>query len=113
MSNLFDEAVGVDFEVLEWQRWDKPGAVGRVKLLETQGKRFRLLELPEGFDEENWCLRGHDGYVLQGEFTVLFRGQEVRCRAGMAFCIPDGTEHRSRGSQSGQTVVVVVDKIVS
>lgn len=113
MTPQFGETVGIDFPSIEWEKWDKPGAVGRVKIVNTQGKRFRMLELPAGFDEENWCLRGHDGYVLEGEFTVLFADREVPCRPGMSFCIPDGVEHRSRGSQSGQTVVVVVDQGVT
>lgn len=103
------QSVAIPFPDIDWQNWDKPGAVGRVKIGLTQGKRFRLLELPPGFDEEHLCLRGHDGFVLEGEFSIIFEDREVRCAPGMAFCIPDGDPHRSRGSVDGPTVVVVVD----
>lgn len=109
-TTTFDDAVAVDFPGTEWEAWTKPGAHGRVKIARTQGKRFRLLELPPGFDEHHWCLKGHDGYVLEGEFTILFEERAEPCAPGMAFCIPDGIPHRSRGAVNGPTVVVVVDK---
>lgn len=102
--------ISIDFPRADWQPWTKPGAHGRVKTAQTQGKRFRLLELPPGFDEEHWCTRAHDGYVLEGEFTILFSDRVESCRPGMAFCIPEDP-HRSRGSVDSSTLVVVVDTV--
>lgn len=104
------EAVGIEFPAQAWDRWDKPGAEGRVKIAYRRGQRFRLLELPAGFDEHQWCLRGHSGYVLSGEFVVLFADREAPCSPGMAFSIPDGEPHRSRGASNTETVVFVVDE---
>lgn len=103
-------AVGVDLAGVEWESWTKPGAVGRVKLLYQNGRRFRLLELPPGFGELHWCEVPHTGYVLQGEFVVMFSDREVPCHPGMAFDIP--TEpHRSRGADDSPTIVFVVDDV--
>jgi mannose-6-phosphate isomerase-like protein (cupin superfamily) len=104
--------VGIDFPETEWVRWDKPGAVGRVKIQYTQGKRLRILELPAGFNEEHWCLKGHWGYVIQGEFTIHFKGRKVVCRPGMGFVIPDGDPHRSQGGNDEPTVVFVIDEVL-
>ncbi len=103
--------VGIDFPATEWQRWDKPGAEGRVKIAYVGKQRLRLLELPPGFDEHQWCLRGHTGYVLQGEFTIHFQDRSVPCRPGLGFVIPDGEEHRSQGSDAEPTVVFVIDEV--
>ena len=103
--------VGIDFPATEWEKWDKPGAEGRVKIAYVGGQRLRLLELPAGFDEHHWCLRGHTGYVLRGEFTIHFRDRSVPCRPGMGFVIPDDEEHRSQGSADEPTVVFVVDRV--
>ncbi len=104
--------VGIDFPAAEWEVWEKPGAVGRVKIAYVGGKRLRLLELPPGFNEENWCLRGHIGYVLRGEFVIHFQNRTVRCKPGMGFVIPDGDPHRSQGMEGEPTVVFVVDEVV-
>ncbi|CAM4428307.1 cupin domain-containing protein [Paenibacillus tarimensis] len=104
---------GIDFENMEWTTWEKPGANGRVKMCFVDNKRIRLLELPPGFNEENWCLRGHSGYVLQGEFTIHYKDRSVACRPGMGFVIPDGDPHRSQGKDGEPTVVFVVDEVVS
>lgn len=112
MNTDTDNTVGVAFPAMEWDTWQKPGAEGRVKIQYIRGKRFRILELPPGFKEENWCLKGHDGYVLQGEFVIEFEDREVSCKPGMGFAIPDGDPHRSRGLDDAPTVVFVVDEVL-
>lgn len=104
--------VSFNTEKEPWTPWSKPGASGRVKIFNSNGKRLRLLELPPGFDEENWCLVGHQGYVLEGRFTIIFDDASFDCSPGMAFSIPDGVRHRSKGAQDGQTLVFVVDSAV-
>ncbi len=105
------DQVNIDFEKIEWQKWEKPGAIGRVKLAYTNGKRVRLLELPAGFNEEKWCKIGHQGYVLSGKFTIQFKDGTFDCAPGSAFVIPDDVEHRSRGLDNEKTVVYVVDEV--
>jgi hypothetical protein len=105
-------SVCINLPGMGWEAWEKPGAVGRVKLARAFGKRVRVLELPAGFDEQTWCDRGHQGLVLQGEFTVtLETGDEFVCRQDDAFVIPDQVKHRSRGTRDRKTVVFVVDEL--
>lgn len=103
--------VGIDFDTIPWEKWHKPGADGRVKIARTQGLRVRLMELPAGFNEEEWCTRGHQGYVLQGEFTIHFDDRSVPCRPGMGFIIPGDERHRSQGADGEPTVVYVIDEV--
>jgi mannose-6-phosphate isomerase-like protein (cupin superfamily) len=105
--------VGIDFEALPWEKSLKAGAHGRVKTAHTQGFRIRLLELPVGFDEQEWCTRGHQGYVLRGEFTIHFDDRSVACRPGMGFVIPGAERHRSSGSGTEETVVYVIDEVAA
>lgn len=107
-SRTFDH-VSFDAESEPWIPWTKPGANGRVKTFISNGKRLRLLELPPGFDEEHWCLVGHQGFVLEGRFTIIFDSAAFDCGPGMAFSIPDGVRHRSKGATDGPTRVFVVD----
>lgn len=103
------DAATFDMEEAPWQSWTKLGANGRVKLTVSNGKRLRLLELPVGFDEQHWCTIGHQGYVLQGHFTIIFDDAAHECRPGSAFSIPDGVRHRSKGASDMTTLVFVVD----
>ncbi|WFU44601.1 hypothetical protein QA640_20415 [Bradyrhizobium sp. CB82] len=111
-SALKRSPVRINLPEISWDKWSKPGADGRVKLARAFGKRVRILELPKGFDEQNWCDKGHQGFVLEGEFTISFEtGDEFTCKQNDAFVIPDNIRHRSRGAASGQTVVFVVDEL--
>lgn len=105
------DKVNINFNEIEWEVWEKPGATGRVKIQYTNGKRVRLLELPAGFNEEKWCEVGHQGYVLEGKFTIHFEESAYECHPGMGFVIPDGIKHRSQGEMDSKTVVFVVDEI--
>lgn len=105
-------SVRINLPEMKWQAWSKPGATGRVKMTRAFGKRVRVLELPPGFDEETWCDKGHQGFVLKGEFTVtLETGAEYTCKKDDAFVIPDKIRHRSRGTKSEATIVFVVDEL--
>ena len=110
-EKMCETIVGVDFPHLEWTDWHKAGANGRVKIVYSGGKRLRLLELPTGFNEEEWCRKGHWGYVLEGEFVIHFADRKAVCRPGMGFVIPDGDPHRSQGYDQGTTLVFVVDEV--
>lgn len=112
-TTIHYEPVVIDLEGADWQAWSKPGANGRVKLFKSNGKRLRLLELPAGFDEQHWCTVGHQGYVLEGSFTIIFDDGAYQCRPGMAFSIPDGVRHRSKGAADSRTLVFVVDAMVA
>ena len=106
------EPVIFDADAAPWEQWSKPGADGRVKMFKSNGKRMRMLELPPGFSEEKWCMAGHQGYVMQGCFTILFEDRSYDCRPGMMFSIPDGIPHRSRGTLNEATLVFVVDAVI-
>ncbi|GAB6261839.1 cupin domain-containing protein [Photobacterium sp. 53610] len=95
----------------DWEKWSKPGADGRVKIFNSNGKRLRMLELPAGFDEHHLCEIGHQGYVLTGSFTIFVEGTENKCHPGDFFSIPDGVPHRSKGDENEVTTVFVVDDI--
>jgi quercetin dioxygenase-like cupin family protein len=110
MSNY--DQVAFDTPAVPWEHWAKPGANGRVKRFISNGKRMRLLELPPGFDEQNWCLAGHQGFVLEGHFTITFDDATYECAPGTAFSIPDGVRHRSKGAPHSKTLVFVVDEVL-
>jgi quercetin dioxygenase-like cupin family protein len=89
------QAFKIEFEAMAWDT-SHPGA--RSKSCCVNGARMRLLELTEQFVENDWCHKGHVGFVLEGSLEVDFGHQRVTYRTGDGLCIPSGdtAAHRAR-----------------
>ena len=59
-------------------------------------KRLRLIEFSKGFIEQDWCVHGHIGYVLDGRLNIDFDGTSVLYNPGDAIFIPEGEEHKHK-----------------
>ena len=81
----------VDFDSLPWQ---SPSKGARYKAFQQGNRRLRLLEFSRGFVEPDWCMKGHIGYVLDGELDIDFNGDPVHFSAGDGVFIPPGTENK-------------------
>ena len=81
------------FDSLPWQI-EIEGA--RQKAVKRGRQRLRLLQISRSFVEREWCIRGHVGYVLQGELDVDFDGHVVRFSAGDGIWIPAGPQHKHK-----------------
>lgn len=69
----------VRFEELPWES-PIPGV--RFKAFTRGAQRLRLLEFAPGFEEPDWCTKGHAIHVLEGTFTLRLRDRDVRMKAG-------------------------------
>ena len=66
----------------------------RFKVFEQDGRKLRLVEFRSGFQEPDWCRKGHIGYVLEGESELRFVAQTIPLKAGDGIFIPAGEEHK-------------------
>jgi len=62
--------------------WESPSPGVRFKAFLRGAQRVRLLEFSEGFEEADWCTKGHAFHVLEGSLTLRMRDREVRMKAG-------------------------------
>ena len=77
----------VEFDSMDWI----VGGLGcRYKKFASDGQQLRLVEFSEGFVEENWCMCGHSGYVLDGEMCIDFDGVRENYVKGDIIFIPKG-----------------------
>lgn len=83
----------IDFEQIEWTDV-APGAKQKVRV--TGDQQMRLLRLEHGFEEADWCLKGHIGYVLEGAFRIDFDGTMEVFRKGDGLAIPGGADHKHK-----------------
>ncbi|MHA2364073.1 MAG: hypothetical protein ACXAC7_08940 [Candidatus Hodarchaeales archaeon] len=64
----------IDFEAIKWNNV-APGF--RENNYISKNKNLRLVEFSEDLIEENWCLKGHVGYVLEGVLNINFSGKNI------------------------------------
>jgi quercetin dioxygenase-like cupin family protein len=97
----------IDFRDIGWEI-QRPGV--RFKSRTKGDQTIRLVEFTNGVIEEDWCIRGHIGFVLEGELEIDF-GQSVSLLTkGDGLYIPEGTRHRATVRHGGSAVLVFVEK---
>jgi hypothetical protein len=80
----------IEFDKLPWES-PRPGV--RYKAFVSGTQQLRLLEFSDGFEEKEWCTKGHAFYVLDGLLLLRMKNGVVRMKAGQ---IP----RRGRSKQS-------------
>ncbi len=95
------------FSQIPWQRVSE---VASQKILDDGEYRLRLLKLSPGFQEAEWCTRGHVGYIIEGALHIEFEDSQVVYNAGDALLIRPGKPHKGR-TGAGRALVFVVDEI--
>ena len=95
----------VRFAAMEWV---SPAPHVRQKAQELGGQRIRLLELSRGMKHPEWCLAGHVGYVLEGEFALEFDEGTVELKPGDGFILPAGQASRHRPAPLSERTTLVL-----
>jgi quercetin dioxygenase-like cupin family protein len=75
--------------------WESPSPGVRFKAFVRGSQRLRLLEFSEGFEEADWCTKGHAFQVLQGSFTLRTKDGELRVKEGDVGLLAAGDAHRA------------------
>ena len=91
MTNQFKHRIA--FSEIEWNN----KAIGvREKAVIRQGKTIRIVEFSYGFNEKDWCTKGHVGYVLKGPLHVDFDGKMISYFEGDGIYIEEGIQSRHK-----------------
>ena len=77
--------------------WETPAPGVRYKVYTHDNHKIRLVEFTEEFVEDDWCTKGHTGYILEGNLLIEFNESLSTFRAGDGFFIPEGEENRHKG----------------
>ena len=95
------EQYKIDFESMEWQ---SPAAGVRFKAFEQSGRKLRLVEFSKEFVEQDWCTKGHIGYLLEGQMEINFDGKVITFGQGDGVFIPAGKKHKHRAKVLTDTI---------
>lgn len=83
----------IHFENIDWER-PKEGVEQKVY---TDGnQQLRLLRFRDSFVEEEWCLNGHVGFVLEGEMDINFNGVITKYKKGNGLWINEGESSKHK-----------------
>ena len=90
--------------------WESPINGLRFKryIQKSHNQQIRLVEFSKGFVEPNWCEKAHLGFVLQGEFQIIFDSEVVFYKQGDVISIIEGKEHRHKISVLSNTVELIL-----
>ena len=81
----------LNFVNTEWVS-DNPDI--KIKSIDCEGKRIRVLELKRGLKHPEWCETGHIGYVAKGELQIKFEDETVIYSEGDGIYIAAGKSER-------------------
>jgi len=98
----------VEFDKLEWL---SPMEGVRHKYFDQDHLRFRLVEYSAKMPG-HWCEKGHYGYLIEGQTEIEYEKAKVIYKPSDGIFIPEGPEHRHRGRQLTEKVVIFfIEKI--
>ena len=83
----------IKFEHIAWER---PHEGVKQKVYSDGKTRLRLLQFNEDFIENDWCLKKHIGYVLNGEMKIDFDGTIKHYKKGDGLWIPEGIDSKHK-----------------
>ena len=81
------------FENIEWE---SPQEGVEQKVYATNNRKLRLLRFSDSFVENEWCNKGHVGFVLKGEMKVDFNGNMKSYREGDGLWIDEGEKSKHK-----------------
>ncbi len=81
----------IDFNMIPWET---PVTGLRMKYKIIDNRKIRLAEFSKDFVENDWCLKGHIGYVLEGSIEVNIDGKPQLFKTKEGIFIPKGLRHK-------------------
>ncbi len=93
--------------------WESPAQGFRYKSYVEGNQRIRLVEFSEEFVEEDWCTKGHMGYILKGRVSIDFNGILLKFRKGNGFFIPEGekNKHKARIAKGKKALIILFETV--
>jgi len=74
-------------------------------------KDSAALELTDSFIENDWCLKGHVGYLIEGELELTFEIRTERLKPGDGFLIRGKVDRHRARTLSPLALFLVVEDI--
>jgi len=94
--------------------WEKPKKGVEQKVYSDGTVKMRLLRFLDNFVEEEWCLKGHIGFVLNGEMKIDFNGEIKNYSKGDGLWINEGPDSKYKVIiEKGKQIEVILYETVN
>jgi quercetin dioxygenase-like cupin family protein len=100
------EQYKIDFKSMNWET---PTAGIRFKVYQQGSRKLRLAEFTKEFVEQDWCTKGHIGYILEGQMKIDFDGKVIVFGPGNGLFIPAGKRHKAKVLTDTVKAILVED----
>ncbi|TWU59951.1 Cupin domain protein [Rubripirellula tenax] len=100
-------AARINFQLLPWVDL-APGA--REKRVAHSEGVLRLVEFSPPFIEDDWCVKGHCGYVLDGQFSIQFGDRVEILQAGDGILIPAGQSNAHKAIVQQPVLLLLMER---
>lgn len=87
--------------------WTQLTDLVRQKSSDVDDKTVRILELQAGFEETNWCYKGHIGVVVSGSIEVEFEDETQTFGEGEVLLLQSAVAHKAKAVT--KSVLFLVD----
>lgn len=91
--------------------WEHPFEGVAQKIHVHGAKRMRLIRFSPGFAEEDWCTKGHIGFVISGKMHIDFNGEMKDYRQGDGIWIEKGQAHKATVSVDGAVELILFEEV--
>lgn len=92
------------FTSLSWTA----GAHALEKKKVVEDHPVALLEFAPGFEDPDWCIRGHIIYVIEGTLELALDERTEQLKVGDGCVLERGTRHRAKNPAGGAVRLLVV-----
>ena len=76
--------------------WEIPRQGVKQKIHSNGQSRLRLIQFDDTFVEEDWCSKGHVGYVVEGEMTINVNGAMNTYKKGDGLWLEQGESNQHK-----------------
>lgn len=88
--------------------WETPSMGVQQKVISVDDhQKMRLVRFTEEFVEDDWCTKGHLGYIVKGEMNIAFSDSILHYKAGDGLHIKQGLPHKAQ-VEKGKLVELIL-----
>jgi quercetin dioxygenase-like cupin family protein len=93
--------------------WDESVEGARIKSFISGNQQVRIVKFSEDFVEQDWCQKGHVGYVIDGKFSIDYNGTLELYKKGDIIFIPEGEQSKHKTIlDKGEKVTLLLFEII-
>ncbi len=99
----------IDFDAIDWE----VSPLGsRIKAVEIDDRKIRLVELRKADGDAEWCETGHIGFVVEGDLNIEFDDKSLNFKKGDAIYIRSGESNRHKPhALTGNVLLFLTEEI--